>query len=194
MRHETFDELVTRIRKANARLSTKSRHDIANGDTELDQRALVEQDLRQVIAELSLLSHVAAASTGTSTRDAGESIGGKRPPGGIDRREDRQRAEIGVTKDDQPDRILRSAEHYRRRAERAHSLHTLEQILSEARASLTAWRRQPSSADKAHPMPGDFNWKRWVAESSLPSSEIARKCSVSKRYVNRVRAIYREAA
>lgn len=145
----------------------------------------VEYDLRQVLVQLELCSHVGAVNMDPSSRDAGEDIGGKRPPGGVDRREDAER---------EPGRMLKSAEHFRRRLARARSERALTQILADAEASLSAWRRQPPPRDKEHPMPSDFNWKRWVSESSLSSSDVARKCFVSKRYVNRIRAEYRTAA
>jgi hypothetical protein len=145
----------------------------------------VEHELRQVIVQLGLCSHVSAVNFDPSSRDAGEDIGGKRPPGGLDRKEDGER---------EPGRMLKSAEHFRRRLARARSERALTEILADAEASLSAWRRQPPPKDKEHPMPGEFNWKRWVGESKLSVQEIANKCYVSPQYVGRVRKQYREAA
>jgi hypothetical protein len=148
-----------------------------------DGSVSVESELRQVLVELELCSHVSAVNLDPSSRDAGEDIGGKRPPGGIDRREDRQPREA-----DQ--RILRSADHFRRQLLRGRPAHY---VLEEARAALAAHRRPPKPKDKEHPMPGDFNWKRWVVESSLSAGEIGHKCGVSAQYVRRIRARYRGA-
>ncbi len=142
----------------------------------------LEGELLQVLLELEMCSHVAAVNLEPSGRDAGEDIGGKRPPGGVDRREDAERM---------PGRMPKSAEHFRRRADRARTDYARAQVLTDARAALAAFRRQPAPRDKEHPMPGDYNWKRWVAESRLSDSEIARKCSVKRQYVNKVRRSYR---
>ncbi len=138
-------------------------------------------ELRQVLAELELVSQVPAVNL-ESSRDMGEDIGGKRPPGGEDHGGDR---EIGWP--------LKSVTYFRRRMAKAHTAGALEAILEDARTSLDAAKRQPAPEDKEHPMPGDYNWKRWVSESSLSDVEIARKCSVSRQYINRIRGQYREA-
>ena|SRR6185437_3154573 len=146
---------------------------------------MTHDQLGTVLANLELCSHVSAVNLDPSSRDAGEDIGGKRPPGGIDRREDRER--------DAP-RVLHSAEHFRRRLARARTQRALDAILADAEAALSAFRRQPAPKDKEHPMPGDFNFKRWVAESPLEDREIARKCGVTRQYVSKVRRQYRGAA
>jgi hypothetical protein len=142
---------------------------------------MIGRELRQVLAELELVSQVGAAKTGSSGRDEGEDIGGRRPPGGIDRRDDRE-----------IDYPQKSVEHFRRRLRRAHSLWQLELILKDARKALEACRRQP--APSGEPEYGTPQWKRWVAESDLGPSDIARKYGVSKRYIVRIRTQYRDAA
>ena len=149
-----------------------------------------ETELRQVLAELELCSHVSAVNHNPSTQDVGEGddIGGKRPPGGVDRREDQHRPAPGeATKDE---RVLRSADHFRRQLARGRPAHF---VLKDAREALTAFRRPPKPKDKEHPMPGDFNWKRWVVESPLSAGDVGRKCEVSAQYVRRTRARYRDA-
>jgi hypothetical protein len=141
----------------------------------------VRHELGQVLLELELVSHVSASRPDSSGRDQGEDIGGKRPPGGIDRRGDRE-----------VDYPQKSVEHFRRRLRRAHSDWQLELILEDAKKALQAHRRQP--APTSEPEYGTPQWKRWVAESNLASSEIARKYCVSGQYVRRIRAIYRDAA
>lgn len=137
-------------------------------------------ELRTVLAQLEMVSQVAAVNLEASGGDAGEDIGGRRPPGGILHEDDRQL-----------DYPQKSVEHFRRRIAKAHSDWALGAILKDAQAALEAAKRQPPPKDAGHPMPGDYNWKRWVAETDLSAVEIARKCNVSKRYVNRVRAEYR---
>lgn len=142
----------------------------------------LHRQLKQTIAELEMCSHVSAVSLDSSGRDSGEDVGGKRPPGGVDRKDDKSRE----------GHKLKSAEHYRRRAAKARSESALRAILKDAKESLEAWKRRPAPRDVGHPMPGDMDWKRWVGESSLSASEIARKCSVSGAYVRKIRAQYRE--
>jgi hypothetical protein len=142
----------------------------------------LHRQLKQTIAELELCSHVSAVSLDSSGRGSGEDVGGKRPPGGVDRKDDKSRE----------GHKLKSAEHYKRRVAKARSEAALQAILKDAKESLVAWKRQPAPQDVGHPMPGDVDWKRWVGESSLSASEIARKCSVSGAYVRRIRAQYRE--
>lgn len=149
----------------------------------------ISADLRQVLVELEMMSHISAVNLNPGSRDSSEGIGGKRPPGGVDRREDRYRPAPGETTDDE--RVLRSADHFRRQLAKGRNP---EYVLEEAREALAAFRRPPKPRDKGHPMPADFNWKRWVAESDLPSSEIARKCGVTGQYVRRIRKQYRDAA
>lgn len=147
----------------------------------------VHQQLRQVLAELELCSQVAALNMTPSGRDAGTDVGGNRPTGGIDRGEDRAPEERDSG--DEPDRgvVLRSAEHFKHRLANAHSERAEQAILQDARRALAAHRRAPKPKDLGHPMPGDPQWKRWVAESKLPAREIARKCGVSRQYVEKVR-------
>lgn len=146
----------------------------------------IRAELLQVLAELDLVSHVPALDYESKRENKGSvsddrSPGGKRPRGGADRKDDRER-----------EYSLKSADHFRRRLARAHSQRTLEVILEEAKAALAAWRRQP--APTGEPEYGSPQWKRWVAESKLPSSEIARKYGVSGQYIRRIRALYRDAA
>jgi hypothetical protein len=153
---------------------TQGQHDAREEVT-----TLLRRELRQAIAELELCSHVSAVNPSPSGRDAGTDIGGNRPSGGVDGRDDRVH-----------DHKLKSAEHFKRRVAKARAEQTLRAILKEAREALEAWRRQPPPKDVGHPMPGDHDWKRWVGESQLPAREIARKCSVSRAYVEKVRRQY----
>lgn len=139
------------------------------------------RDVYQVLAELELCSHVSAVNLDPSSRDAGEDIGGKRPPGGMDRREDRQPREIG-------ERILRSADYFRRQLLRGRATH---RVLEDAEAALDAWRHQPMPKE---PEFGSPQWKRWISESTLSHGEIARKFNCKRQYVQQVRKQYRAEA
>jgi len=137
--------------------------------------------LGQVLAELEMCSHVSAVNLEPSSRDAGEDIGGKRPPGGIDRKEDHQPRESG-------ERILRSADYFRRQLKRGRPEGF---VLADAEAALNAWRYQPMPREPEY---GSPQWKRWVAESPLSHGEIARKFNCKRAYVQQVRKVYGVAA
>jgi hypothetical protein len=149
------------------------------------------RELRTVLAQLELCSHVQAVNLEPSSRDSAESIGGKCPPGGRDRGEDGARVEPAGRDEPRP-RVLRSAEHYRRRIAKAHGRRTLELILVEATDSLEAWRRQPAPTKKAEPKLGDPGWKRYVAESPEKANELAARFVVSRAYIEKVRRLYRD--
>ena len=143
-------------------------------------QAATLRELRQVLAELELVSHVSAARPGGSSgRDQSESIGGKRPPGGIDRKDDRERGHA-----------MKSPEHFRRRIAKAHSEKAFEAILADARASLEAHRRQPPPSDR--PELSSAFWPRWASESDLPAREVARLSGCSRSYVEKIRKRYGE--
>jgi hypothetical protein len=142
----------------------------------------VEDQMRQVLVQLEMCSHVSAAQPGSSARDASEGIGGKRPPGGIDRKEDREPFE-----DDK--RGLRSADYFRRRLARAHSQKTLQTILTEAEASLEAWRKQPPPG--IEPEFGTSQWKRWIGESTEGYGALAARFNVDKSYIQQLKKQYR---
>lgn len=140
----------------------------------------VLSELRQTILRLDMLSQVSAVNLDSSGgRDTSDDIGGRRPSGGIDRRDDRE-----------SDWVLKSADHFRRRMRNAHSLRTLEQILQEAREALAAATHQPPPDPAGEPRLDDPLWKRWVGSTSMPVAEIAWKYGVSRQYVVRVRERY----
>lgn len=147
---------------------------------------LIPGDLHQVLAELELVSQVSAVNMDPSSRDASESIGGKRPPGGIDRRDD-------LPDSDERHHPQKTVDHFRRRLECARTDRQVEVILTDARAALVAWRRQPApaSGDMAF---GSPQWKRWVAESSLSHGEVATKWGCTRSYVQQIRKLYRVEA
>lgn len=153
------------------------------GETRLES---VERRLRQVLAELELVSHVPAVNLDPLTREtSGEGIGGKRPPGGIDRRDDRR-------DDDDHHHPQKSVDHFRRRLAHARTDEQRALILTDAEAALAAWKRQPAASTE--PAYGSPQWKRWVAESKLSHQQVADKFGISRSYVAKVRKQYREAA
>lgn len=149
------------------------------------------RELRQVLTELELVSHVPAVNYDPlPRRTADESPGGKKPRGGVDRKDDHQGGFA-----------LKSVEHFRRRLDGAlarnvlreqagepPSDRALEAILADARAALAAHRRQPAPPDR--PAISSPQWKRWVAESDLSAAKIGSLYNVSRSYVERVRARY----
>jgi hypothetical protein len=153
--------------------------------------AMLDRELRQVLAELELVSHVPAVNMDSSSRDAGEDIGGKRPPGGIHRQDDREDS-------DNPERShhhkQKSAEHFKRRLARARGNHQRRQILTEAREALKAWKVQPPPPKDLEPERSSSQWKRYVAESSESHQTLADRFGVSRQYIAEVRRKYRPAA
>lgn len=144
---------------------------------------VIATEIRQVLAELEMVSQVSAAATGSSSRDESESIGGRRPPGGIIRKDDRQ--------DTFPQK---SVDHFRRRLAHARTDRHLQAILEDAQTALVAWKRQPPEQPGDEPQYGTPGWKRWVGECDLSHGEIARKYNLSRAYVRKIRDQYREAA
>ena len=140
-------------------------------------------ELAQVLAELDLMSHVAAVNLNPLARETTDDIGGKRPPGGVDYREDGHR-DFSTRPEDQ--RVLRSASHFRDQLARGRAP---SRVLLEARASLEAWRRMPPPSSE--PEYGSQQWKRWVAESPLSHKELARKFNCSRGYIAQIRRQYR---
>ncbi len=140
---------------------------------------MILKELSETISALELVSQVPAVNLDPTSRDSSESIGGKRPSGGIDRQDDRERAWD-----------MKSADHFRTRIQNAHSERTLLTILVEARQSLENARRAPKPTKQLQPERGHPQWKRFVAESKLPSNELAREHGCTTRYINMVRARY----
>lgn len=146
--------------------------------TELDDR----RALREVIARIDLLSHVPAANMGRSSRSADDDIGGRRPSGGV------------VAKDDFAQEFaLKSAEHFRRRLMRCHTPQAVTMLLDEARKCLESWKRMPIP-DGQPPEFGSPQWKRYIAESVEDPGMLATRFHCTRRYINKIRQGYRDAA
>lgn len=146
--------------------------------------ALIDE-IRSLVVKIAMKSHVSAANPGNSSPSTDDDIGGRRPPGGINHREDREAALEGYW--------LKSADHFQTRLNRilrnGRSEHELTVLRNAARETLTAWERTPLPSGQ-EPEYGSPQWKRWVAESGEDSGELARRFNVSRRYINRVRKDY----
>ena len=157
--------------------------------------------LRQTLAELELLSEVSAAQLGPSSRSAEEDIGGRRPPGGIDRRAD-------ATYDDDREVIpiaFKSLDHFKARIRRAETRAKLEDdyeleaelqlVLEDASAALKAWKEprrwQPGDPEMEF---GSTEWKRHVAESEESCGKLAAKWGCSRQYIKEIRDRYSVAS
>lgn len=129
--------------------------------------------LINLIHRLELKSH-ASSSVLDVDRVSSSKPTGNRPAGGIDRRDDRE-----------PDCWLRSADHYRRRAEGARSVYAVAKIMADLRKTMVAWERSPLPSD---PVPGDPFFRRYVVESSKSVGELARLHGISRQYLHRLRS------
>lgn len=115
------------------------------------------RELTNVIARLDLVSHGTTQSfTGTRGTSADDDIGGRRPAGGIsdDHRRD---YEHGTP----PDPVmLRSADHFRHRAQGCRTEPQLAAVLHDAQAALRSWQHTPRTTD---PEPGSWAWREQIA-------------------------------
>lgn len=128
---------------------------------------------RQVILRLALISHAQTVTLEPSARSTEVSRTGNRPPGGVDRKDDRE-----------PDYRQKSADHFARRLSGCNTLKDVQLVLLDAQRALDAWQRTPLSGD---PLPGDPFFKRWVVEHDASDSELARLTGVSRQYIHRIR-------
>ena len=138
-------------------------------------------ELQAIVYRIALKSHVGAASMDRVAKSTDDAIGGRRPSGGIVRKDDRE-----------PEFALKSAEYFAAKSKLCRTDDAISALLSEARKTLDAWERTPIP-DGQEPEFGSPQWKRWVAESPLPHIEIARKFNVSRQYVFKIRQGYDRA-
>jgi predicted metal-dependent phosphoesterase TrpH len=144
------------------------------------------RELRQLLAELELVSHVSAMNLDPSSRDASEDIGGKRPPGGIDRRDD-------LSDNDEHFHAQKSVDHFKKRIQRAKTDRQLNRIKEDAQAALVAWHKAPAwKKGQAEPERKSFLWKRMIADSPDSAGALAKHFGVSPRTVRRYRETYAE--
>lgn len=152
-----------------------------------------DRELRQAIAELSLISHASTgAYDGKITADTGEDIGGKRPPGG-----DVDRPGRSADMDERAAWLVsyqrKTPDFFRREREKCQTDGRLIALRDECRTVIEAWRRQPMPAGQP-PEFGSPQWKRWVAESDKDGGELARLFNTTRQYIHQIRKDYRVAA
>lgn len=141
---------------------------------------ILERQIRQVLAELELVSQAPVQNFESSGRDRGEDIGGRCPgtPSKV------------VSKDDREwDYAQKSVEHFRRRLANAHSDIVLAMILRDARVALKAWKMQPEPVG-VEPEQGTLAWKRMIANSPETAERLSKKHSIGVRSVYRYREMY----
>lgn len=124
-------------------------------------------EIRQLIARLECMSHVPAVNLNPEPVTLDESIGGNRPRGGVDRKDDRDR-----------DFMLKSADVYRTRLAGARSERALASIHCDIQQTLKAWTHTPPSSN---PEWKSFEWKK----------QIAREIQTGKRSVDDARRFYK---
>ena len=142
----------------------------------------LDHEIAQVLAKLSICSEVSAANLDSSSRDSGEDIGGKRPPGGIDHEGNRER-----------DWPLKDISHFRRRLDRAHSEQALRAILADAERALEAWRRRPKPTKAQEPIKDDPFWRRYIAESTENQQTLADRYGISQPRISQIKREYLES-
>lgn len=140
------------------------------------------QEILLCVARLSTMSHVSAASQNGS-RSSDDDIGGRRPRGGIDIRDDKD-----------PEFDLKSAEHFLRRLARAHSELALQAILSDAQKAIRAWTHTPvpkNPSPEQEPDPRTYRWYCKVADDDRPIGVLVKHYSIDRATVYRIREKYR---
>lgn len=142
----------------------------------------LDHEIAQVLAKLSICSEVSAANMDSSSRDSGEDIGGKRPPGGIDHKGNRER-----------EWPLKDVSHFRRRLECAHSEAALQAILVDAERALEAWQQLPRwKRGEQEPDRKTLRWKRMIADSYETAEKLSKRHEISIRMVRYYREQYGE--
>jgi hypothetical protein len=148
------------------------------------------RELRQVLLDLSLISHVRGVSYDSSGGGgAKDESSGQLPPGGPDRKGDREDN-------------FRQKTHFvflRRYTSLANGLHKLsdaraesirDEILTDARRALRDWRKTPTVPGR-DPDHGSLQWKIRVANDDRSSRIVAGVNGISHVTVLRYREQYR---
>ncbi len=149
----------------------------------------VVRTLKQVLTELSLVSHVPGVGYDSSGGGSGPGDkSGARPPGEVDWKGDRE-----------PDFRQKSHLHFLRRLsgiargleklsdERVERL--LDELLSDAKDALEAWRKSPQP-EGLDPIKGSKAWKIAIANDQRPSRVVAGYYGISHVTVLRYREQY----
>lgn len=163
------------------------------GGRVIDHSAL--QTLRQLVAELALISHAPTSNYGNRQPvDSGEDIGGKRPPGSD--REMPNRRDMDEMTAFLASYHRRTPEYFRQELDRCSTVERLEELVVEAREALDAWRRAPIPPGQ-EPEYGSPQWKRFIAESSEDAGTLASRYwnpttgrQITRQYIHKVRRDY----
>lgn len=167
-----------------------------------------QAELHQLVQRIALISHVSGTSyEGKIARDTSDEIGGRRPAGSdhepkprkpkiplIEGNAASEKVWDGYMEDLAAWQLCyqrRTPEYFRRRLERCHTDAALQGLVVEARETLEAWKRTPIPAGQP-PALGDPQWKRWVADSDLPTKDLVRMFGKSRQYIQQIRSGYRK--
>ena len=151
------------------------------------------EKLCQFMAELSLISHTSGLSyEGKASLDAGEDIGGRRPPGG-----DRENTH-GLSPDEFASWLQsyhrRTVDYFRVELERCETVLRLRELRDECVETLEAWRHTPIPEGQP-PEFGSPQWKRWVAGvSRWMVASLARLFNCKRQYIHQIRKTYRRTS
>ena len=112
-------------------------------------------ELARLIHKLDLMPHGVTQSFDPTPRDTSRHPGGARPAGGPN--DDGNRRASGHETPDQV--MLRSAEHFRRRARGCKTVADVRVVLTDAKVCVTSWTKSPAPSN---PEWGSYNWKRQI--------------------------------
>lgn len=155
------------------------------------------RELRQLVTELSLISHVSGvAYDGKASKATDEHIGGKKPPGG---EQDRPHP----PRDDDPkawaayrDELESWRSSYQRftptyfndELRKCETTTRLRELRDQAASALAAWRRAPIPPGGEPASMADPQWKRWVIEEHWTTTQIVNRYGCSRQYVHQLRS------
>lgn len=143
-------------------------------------------ELTRLILRLDLISHGTTQSFDPTPRDTTRHPGGARPAGGPT--DDGNRKNNGHEVPDQV--MLRSAEHFRRRARGCRTVADVLIVIDDAKACEDSWKKPPKLSEQP-PWVDASQWKRWAARNAgLGVPELARLSGVTRRAVMKRMAGY----
>jgi hypothetical protein len=152
---------------------------------DLEVRA-IDRELRQAIAELSLVSHGPTMAWGRTARDTSEAIGGRRPGSTDEEYRPKDLAERCAWDESYHRKTV--AWFQGQREEAADDPERLAVLRDDCRRVVEAWRRRPLVNGQA-PARADPEWKRYIAECGLDSGDLARQYGCTRRYINMLKAM-----
>ena len=157
------------------------------------------RDFRQLVAELSLISHISGtAYEGKLIRATDESKGGRKPPGGD---QDKPiRPGVNATTADRAeyqDALTSWLESYQRRTpsyfaaefDKCSTRARLLELTEEARQTVAAWKKPPAPIGEEPKSMAEPGWRWWVANvdrKKWTAEKIARRYNCTRRYINKI--------